>query len=89
MLLELMHFNITDDILPGSYSPADYLTNLIPSTKSRPIFSSLKYYFEVPINKKGSLLLVVTSVQFFMLYNIQTPIQRRLKAFLAEIRYER
>jgi hypothetical protein len=79
MLFELMHFNVTVDILPSSYSPADYLSNLIASTKVRPILSSLKYYLQIPINKKGSLLLVVTSIQFFMLYNIQTTIQRFLK----------
>ena len=79
MLLELIHFNITDDILPSSYSPADYLSNLIPSPKIRPILSSLKYYFEVPINKKGSLLLVVTPIHFFMFYNKQTTMQRLLK----------
>ena len=72
-------FQETKQIEPSSYSPADYLSNLIPSTKSRPILSSLKYCLEIPINTKGSLLLVVTPIHFFMFYNKQTTIQRLLR----------
>ena len=72
-------FQETKQIEPSSYSLADYLSNLIPSTKSRPILCSLKYYLEIPINTKGSLLLVVTPIRFFMFYDMQTTLQRILK----------
>ncbi len=70
----------TKQIEPSSDSPADYLSTLIPSATSRPILSSLKYYYEIPINTKGSLLLVVPSIQFLEFYNIQTTMQRLLTA---------
>ena len=38
------------------------LSVYIPPARSHPVHSALKFYFEIPINKQGSLFVGVTSI---------------------------